>query len=676
MFPNTGTVDRIIVEDRIVITRMRRYSMILLWGSALVFAPTCVSAQDDWTQGVRTSAYAISATNADTIVRQARESRISGIEIDNDITGRYRSFLDPHEELAAIKALAGKAHAAGNHAFVYIAGWECITANADKSEHTFFKDHPDWVQRDINGKPAVFGGGTAFWVRGGDEDVWISPYAEPWRRMYMERVRQIVATGIDGIYVDVPYWMTHYDGWENTWASFDDYTIAEFTKETGIDAKKEVKLGDFSDPAFVQWVKFRIKTVSEFFEDIRRSMKSVNPACKLIPEIFPGIDESVAVVGSDVYQLYAIADVITHEYHEGNVYAAEREPFDWFNFIAGIRTFRAFAEGRPTWLLSYSWYEQKAVSPSEAMKSLFASEAFSGANVWDAKGYVMSHSNDMATRKEVYTWIEANEENLYAARTNDLNEVGIYFSPLSRDLFPKDYIDSYRGMVLLLMNTHVNWQVVTPRNLAAFDGKILILDNVQCISDEEVRILKSLSRKGIRFLMAANNGAFDENRTRRSPNASEEIRSDGVVYLKNDPGAEYYDILSHNVNSWFHDRDADTGKIEKCRSIIVDALTRMSPHAPAIQVEAPFEVTSTIANGEGAIYVNLINVRQLSLTCGSAQSDDSVRVVYAKSQASDRAQITPFLGEACDVKASLKDDAYTIVVPRFNRGAVVCIKKH
>ena len=79
----------------------------------------------------------------------------------------------------------------------------------------------------------------------------------------MERVRQIVATGIDGIYVDVPYWMTHYDGWENTWASFDDYTIAEFTKETGIDAKKEVKLGDFSDPAFVQWVKFRIKTVSD-----------------------------------------------------------------------------------------------------------------------------------------------------------------------------------------------------------------------------------------------------------------------------------------------------------------------------------------------------------------------------------------------------------------------------
>ena len=32
--------------------------------------------------------------------------------------------------------------------------------------------------------------------------------------MYMQRVRQIAATGIDGIYVDIPYWMTHFTGWE------------------------------------------------------------------------------------------------------------------------------------------------------------------------------------------------------------------------------------------------------------------------------------------------------------------------------------------------------------------------------------------------------------------------------------------------------------------------------
>ena len=43
----------------------------------------------------------------------------------------------------------------------------------------------------------------------------------------MERIRQIAATGIDGIYVDIPYWMTHFTGWEDSWASFDDSTVAE-----------------------------------------------------------------------------------------------------------------------------------------------------------------------------------------------------------------------------------------------------------------------------------------------------------------------------------------------------------------------------------------------------------------------------------------------------------------
>ena len=111
------------------------------------------------------------------VMDDARKTYLFGIEVDNDITGRYDSWLKPQLKLQAIKAMADSAHAANNYAFVYIAGLECITANADKTEHTFFKDHPDWVQRDINNRPAMFGGGDAFWISKGDEDVWISPYA-------------------------------------------------------------------------------------------------------------------------------------------------------------------------------------------------------------------------------------------------------------------------------------------------------------------------------------------------------------------------------------------------------------------------------------------------------------------------------------------------------------------
>ena len=212
--------------------------------------PPPVTAQD-WTHWVRIGGYGLSLDRVDQIIQSATETRVFGIETDNDIPGRYESFLDPSEKLQAIKTLADRAHAAGNYAFVYIAGLECITAHADRAAHTLFKDHPDWVQRKITGEPAVFGGGTAFWIAPGDEDVWISPFALPWRKIYMERVRQIAATGIDGIYVDIPYWMTHFDGWEKSWASFDDYTVAAFKKATGLDARKDFKLGDYDDSGFI-----------------------------------------------------------------------------------------------------------------------------------------------------------------------------------------------------------------------------------------------------------------------------------------------------------------------------------------------------------------------------------------------------------------------------------------
>ena len=118
------------------------------------------------------------------------------------------------------------------------------------------------MQRAIDGNPAVFGGGTAFWIRKGDEDVWVSPFPPEWRKRYMSIVRQIAATGIDGIYVDIPYWMTHFEGWENTWASFDNYTVDGVRRETGLDARHDMRMGERPDPHFRRWIDFRIRSIT------------------------------------------------------------------------------------------------------------------------------------------------------------------------------------------------------------------------------------------------------------------------------------------------------------------------------------------------------------------------------------------------------------------------------
>lgn len=641
-------------------------------------------AQENWTHYMRTSGHGLNMSHIDSIIARAKESHEFGIEVDNDITGRYATFMHPAAKLAAIRAMAEKAHAAGNHAFVYIAAFECITSRADSVKHNLYGDHPDWVQRNFKGQPAVFGHGIAFWVSKGDQDAWLTPYAPGWRKIYMKRVRQIAATGIDGIYVDIPYWMTFYPGWENSWGSFDKYTVAAFKKETGLNAM-DMKLGDFNDPTFVQWVKFRMRTITDFLEQVKQNIKSVNPQCELIPEIYPGLGSDPVTVGADPYQLAPVADVITHEYHVGKVYAAERRPFNWYNFITGIKTFTAFAYPKPTWILSYSWYKDKHVKPSAAMKSLFASELFSGANVWDAKGFVMSSSNNLSTRKIAFKWIEKNQYNLYGSRRYDVDPVGIYFSPDTRDLFPYTYINSYRGMMLLLMNNHVDFQIVTPRTLHAFKGKLLILDNIKCVDNREIQSFRSLLRRGTKFLVTGNSLSYDDNRVLRLgdylktlfgvEDTSNDLKKGEVLYMTGDPGMTYYTLADSMMDGYFNGNQNDGNKLKKYCGLFGEKLSAFCDTAPAVRVHAPLRVISFVSDTRSKTYINLMDVRQLSTVSKGPENPDRITISYKKTLGGPWVRVTPFLGDTCIIQAESKGGDYSFQLPNFSRGAVVWLDK-
>src|SRR5256886_12191034 len=517
---------------RMVVTTM------LLGLAALQTGSSAQTRKQNWTHLVRIAAWGLHRPgDAERIVREAKESHVFGIEVDNDITGRYESFLNPSEKLRAIRDVADAAHRAGNRAFVYIAGTECITANAENTRHTMGKDHPEWLQRKITGEPAIFGGGTAFWIRKGDEDVWISPYAPEWRKIYMERVRQIAGTGIDGIYVDIPYWMTHFEGWENTWASFDEYTVEAFHKQTGLNAKKDLKLGDFADPNFRKWVDFRIQTFTDFMAAIGQNAKSGNPNIKIIPEIYPGIEKEAVRVGADVYSLYPVVDVVAHEYEfgEGDHMAVARKPLDWFNYQVGMHSFRAFAQGKATWILNYSWDGFKKIGPREPMKNLAMSQIMAGANFWDAPGHSMAGSNDHATRREIFSWIKAHQNTFYQPRT-PISPVGVYFSPQTRNYFADEFIASYRGILILLMQAHLEFQVVTPRTLADFQGRTLVLPDVRVMSDGEKSLLRQYAGSGRTLVITGENDAQLGD-------------AENVVRIGERVGAEYFAALQKNFGA-------------------------------------------------------------------------------------------------------------------------------
>src|SRR3954469_4961229 len=619
------------------------FFFLLLFAFCLAAAPE--PHKQDWTNYVRIGAFGLKGGDAQQIVRQAQASGVSGIEVDNDIPGRYESFLHPEAKLKAIRDVAEAAHKAGNHAFVYIAGTECITANGDQTPHTMAKDHPDWLQRKITGEPAIFGGGTAFWIRKGDEDVWISPYAREWRKIYMERVRQIAQTGIDGIYIDIPYWMTHFEGWEKSWASFDDYTVAAFKQQSGLDAKHDVKLGDFSDPGFRKWVEFRIQTFTDFLAEIDHTAKAVNPEIKTIPEIYPGIEEEAVRVGADVYSLYPVVDAIAHEYEfgSGDHMASGRTPLDWFRYQVGMHSFRAFAEGKATWILNYSWDGDKKVDKREAMMNLAMSQVMVGANFWDAPGHSMAGSNDLATRKKIFEWIKEHEKTFYLPRT-PIDPVGVYFSPQTRNVYAEEFLGSYRGVLILLMQKHLEFQIVTPRTLSEFRGKTLILPDVRVISEEERGQLQKLAAGGTK-LVTSGNGA----------DGLGDLQN--VVKLSNSPGKAYNAAI---------EKDFEHSSPDSQREFF-GALVG----GDTVRIQASPQIATSISRtSDGHVNCFLSNFAGLRGGSNPVQTPQAGVVVSVTSKSEGMGHFLPFMGQEQTVKGVRHGDSVSFTLPEITRGAV------
>lgn len=614
---------------------------------ALLPRLTAQEPKQNWTNYVRIAAYGLQLDSADEIVKDAQASHVFGIEVDNDIPGRYESFLDPTGKLKAIHAVAEAAHKVGNKSFVYIAGTECITANADKSAHSVVKDHPDWLQRKITGEPAAFTSGAAFWIHPGDEDVWISPYAQPWRKIYMERVRQIAGTGIDGIYVDIPYWMTHFEGWEDTWASFDDFTVAAFRQKTGLDAKHDLKLGDFSDPNFRKWIDFRIDTLTDFMHEIRDNARSVNSQIMVIPEIYPGIEQEATRVGSDVYEMYAVVDAIAHEYEfgEGEHMAASRTQQDWLLYQAGMLSFRAFAQAKATWILNYSWDGNKGVEPREAVKNLANSIITAGANFWDAQGHEMAHSNDPATRKEIFAWIEKHEKSFYLPRI-PMHPVGVYFSPKSRDYDAKGFLPSFRGAMVALIQAHRELQVVTPRTLAEFHGVCLVLPDVSVLAAAESKLLRQFVDHGGRLVILGTD-------------ATGITGSSNVSVMSPDPASEYFTALM---------QDFATASANPPTEFLNAAAV-----GPEIEVQAPPTVAANFGRVNGLPHIFLANFGGLVPNKVAVPEPAKGLVVRAPATLGDTLTFLPFLGEAQVVRGKKQDDRIEFQLPPIERGAVVSL---
>jgi len=404
-----------------------------------------------------------------------------------------------------------------------------------------------------------------------------------------------------------------------------------------------VKLGDFSDLNFRRWVNFRLQAITDFLQDIARNAKSVNAQIKVIPELYPGIEEEVVRVGSDPYRLYPIVDAIAHEYEfgEGDHTAAARTPLDWFLYQAGITSFRAFAAGKATWLLNYSWDGNKNVDPRQAVENLAMSEIMAGANVWDASGHVMSGSNDLPTRKRIFSWIQRHEQEFYSPRT-PIQPIGVYFSPSTRDYFVDEFLPSYQGVLVLLMQAHLEYQIVTPRTLADFRGRTLILPDVRILDDSEKEALKKFLLGGGRLVVTGTDatGLDDPFRVVRFPLCP------GKAYL----AALRKDFVATTPST----EQKFLRSLEPERSLVVEASPSVATHI-------------ALVNGQPHIF--FANFKGLASNKNAVQTPETGTKIILKER--PKAYFLPFLGEVQELHGRTEGGETAYVLPDIAKGAVV-----
>jgi hypothetical protein len=219
----------------------------------------------------------------------------------------------------------------------------------------------------------------------------------------------------------------------------------------------------------------------------------------------------------------------------------------------------------------------------------------------------------------------------------------VYFSPQTRNYFADEFIASYRGNLILLMQEHLEFQVVTPRTLAEFQGKVLVLPNVRVMSDQEKSALRQYVDSGRRLVITGED-------------ATQLGNGKNLVRFEKDPGSEYFAALKNNFES------AKPGQ----EQVFIDALKA----SRSIRVSASPGMATSIAQVEGEPHVFFANFA--GLRGGENPVQTPQRGVKVEVAGIEKAQgfFLPFLGEVSTVQGAADNGAVTFTLPTIDKGAV------
>jgi hypothetical protein len=225
-----------------------------------------------------------------------------------------------------------------------------------------------------------------------------------------------------------------------------------------------------------------------------------------------------------------------------------------------------------------------------------------------------------------------------------MHPVGVYFSPDTRNIYADEFIRSYQGVLILLMQKHWEFQVVTPRTLADFKGETLVLPDVRILNDQEKDGLRKFVEKGHTLVI----DGTDATKLAEAPN---------VLRFAKDPGNDYMVAMEGDFEKTNPDKQAEFLKSLKNTS--------------EVEVTATPMIATSITAVDGNPHIFFANFAGLRGKVNAVQTPQTGVRVRVTNAAKGKAFFLPFLGEVQEVSGVHESDGRTsYTLPTISKGAV------
>jgi hypothetical protein len=372
----------------------------------------------------------------------------------------------------------------------------------------------------MDGKPNVFFGSKrgdagdhrVHWVEADTESSWMSLHS-PYADMFVDRIKKIAATGVDGIWLDVPI----YNDIGAEWADANPSAIAKFQADTGMEMPTSE---DWANPAWRRWIAWRYHEIANFIFRVRDAARSVSNEIIIIVEIVTVDNDSATKLGLDGSMLKIASGVIpVWEVDAVSDTSGMREarPDDWISLIGMSKFAKAAAGKKPSWMFTYG------KEPDDGL--LVMAEALAaGNNPYETKIPQMMTTVGPHYRKRIFSWIKQEEKRLF--ESSSAAKMAVYFSPESRDyvdmasgsglfattdskddlwwsidpehsIYSLTYLAEYRGIIKWLVHNHIPFDIIVRPDATELSRyQTVIAPSLAAISDWDATLLDQYVSKG------------------------------------------------------------------------------------------------------------------------------------------------------------------------------------